>query len=348
MHYRGLQAATLAASLLLLAGSALRAQAWTGRARIQGQVNDADGKPVEGARITLRLNDGGPAPLTTNRQGKWSLLGLADGNWKVSIEKDGYVPSEGQVHLSEFQQIPPIVIQLRAVPKQEQKPAEQKGPSPGEIANGLIEQGNGLMTAAASAYDGCIARPPAGVSAKSAKATCEKLVAPKYDQARALYQQALEKVDAKNKPGILQGVARTYDAQGNTAQAIATLKSVLELAPDDQPTLKLLVDLLVSSGREEEAKTYMAKLPQGTAVDPNALLNLGISAYNAKKLDSALGYFDRVVGEHPDMAEAYYYRGLVYLQQNKIPQAKADFQKLIDIDPKNAHAGEAREFLKSL
>jgi tetratricopeptide (TPR) repeat protein len=347
MHHRGWKPATLAAYLLLLAGPALLAQAWTGRARLQGQVNDPNGKPVEGARITLRLNDAGPAPLATNKQGKWSILGLADGVWKVTIEKDGYVTSEGTVNLSQFQQAPPIVISLREAPKQEPKPAE-KGPSQGEIVNGFIEQGNNLMTEAANAYSACVAQPPSGVAAKSVKATCEKLVAPKYDQARALYQQAYDQADAKNKPTILSGIARVYEAEGKTAEAITTLKSVLAAAPEDQASTKLLVDLLVSSGREEEAKPYMAKLPQGTSVDPNALLNLGIDAYNKKKPDSALGYFDRVVKDHPEMAEAYYYRGLVYLQQNKIPQAKADFQKVIDLDPKNAHAAEAREFLKSL
>jgi tetratricopeptide (TPR) repeat protein len=348
MRNRGLQASLLAASLLLLAASTLQAQAWSGRARMQGEVLDANGKPIEGAKITLRLGDAGPAPLTTNGKGKWSILGLADGVWKVTIEKEGYVVSEGQLKISEFQPMQPLSIRLRDAPKQEQKPGTPAAPSASEIANGFIDQGNGLITEAATAYDKCVAQPPAGVSAKSVKATCEKLVTPKYDQARAFYQQAYDKVDAKNKPAILAGIARIYAAEGNNPQAITTLKSVLELNPDDQAAAKLLVDLLVSSGREEEAKPYMAKLPQGTSVDPNALLNLGIDAFNKKKLDSALGYFDRVVNDHPEMAEAYYYRGLVYLQQSKTPQAKADFQKLLELDPKNAHASEVREFLKSL
>ncbi len=349
MRHRGLQASFLSAFLLLAtAGAALHAQAWSGRARLQGQVNDPGGKPIEGAKVTLRLGDAGPAPLSTNRQGKWSILGLADGTWKVSIEKEGFVPSEGQVKVSEFQQLPPIIISLRAAPKQEQQPAAQKGPTKGEIVNGFIDQGNALMTEAANTYDSCVAHPPTGVAAKSVKTTCEKLAGPKYEQARGLYQQAYDQADDKNKPVILGGIARVYAAEGNNAEAISTLKQVLAANPEDQATTKLLVDLLVAAGREDEAKPYMAKLPQGTAVDANALLNLGIDAYNKKNLTGALGYFDRVVQDHPEMAEAYYYRGLVYLQQSKIPQAKADFQKLLDLDPKNAHAAEVREYLKSL
>lgn len=346
MRNRGLQAALLSVLLSAFA-AALQAQAWSGRARLQGQINDQAGKPIEGAKITLRLNDAGPAPLTTDRKGKWSILGLGDGNWKVTIEKDGYVTSEGQVHVSEFQQVPPIVTSLREAPKQEPKP-EQKGPTKGEIVNGFIDQGNTLMTEAANTYDNCVAHPPAGVAAKSVKATCEKLAAPKYDQARGLYQQAYDQADPKNKPTILGGIARVYAAEGNNAEAINTLKTVVAANPEDQASTKLLVDLLVAAGREDEAKPYMAKLPQGTSVDPNALLNLGIDAYNKKNLTGALGYFDRVVQDHPDMGETYYYRGLVYLQQSKIPQAKADFKKLLEIDPKNAHAAEVQEYLKSL
>ena len=48
------------------------------------------------------------------------------------------------------------------------------------------------------------------------------------------------------------------------------------LAPDDPVTLQLLVNLLVSAGKEGEAQAYMAKLPQGTKLDANTLLNLGI------------------------------------------------------------------------
>jgi tetratricopeptide (TPR) repeat protein len=342
-----LRAPLLSAFLLLFAGSALLAQAWTGRARMQGEILDANGKPVEGAKITLHLGEAGPPPLTSNAKGKWSILGLADGVWKVLIEKEGYVTSEGSLKISEFQPMQPLSIRLREAPKQEQKPANA-APSQGEIVNGFIDQGNALMTAAATAYDQCVAQPPSGVNARSVKATCEKLSTPKYDQARAFYQQAYDKADPKNKPAILGGIARIYAAEGNNAQAITTLKSVLEATPDDPATTKLLVDLLVSTGREEEAKPYMAKLPQGTSVDPNALLNLGIDAFNKKKLDAALGYFDHVVKDHPEMAESYYYRGLVYLQQGKTPAAKADFQKLLDLDPKNAHAAEVREFLKSL
>ena len=73
-----------------------------------------------------------------------------------------------------------------------------------------------------------------------------------------------------------------------------------------------------------------------------------IKFYNEGKMAEALTEFNKVVGENPNLPDAYYYRGLAYLASGKSAEAKADFQKLLDLDPKHANADEAREFLKSM
>jgi len=91
---------TLFAALLLLSTTPLLAQAWAGKGRLQGTVTDEAGKPIEGAKITLRQGNDtvkaenpGPPPITTNSKGKWTILGLGEGTWGVLIEKDGFIPS---------------------------------------------------------------------------------------------------------------------------------------------------------------------------------------------------------------------------------------------------------------
>jgi tetratricopeptide (TPR) repeat protein len=78
------------------------------------------------------------------------------------------------------------------------------------------------------------------------------------------------------------------------------------------------------------------------------MLNVGIKLYNEKDLNGALERFNKVVQDNPDLANAYYYRGLTYLGLNKTAEAKADFQKLLALEPNNPNADEVREFLKSL
>jgi tetratricopeptide (TPR) repeat protein len=318
-------AALCAVFALLLSSLPAAAQSWAGKGRLQGEVLTQDGKPVPGAKVTLRKGDGrvdvstdGPASVTTNDRGKWSVLGLAQGAWGVLIEKDGFQTSEGQVKVDEYSVAQPIRVRLN--PAQAQAPAAaQKGePSPGEEGVAAIEKGNTFLQAG------------------------------QYAQARAEYEKALSKLETVNHPPILRGIARTYYEEKKADQAIETLKKALEIKPDDVESLRLISNLLVAEGKEAEAQVYMARLPQGETVDPNTLLNLGIKSYNDGKLDEALDQFSRVVKENPQLADAYYYRALAYLGLNKSAEAKADFQKVLELDPKYPKAAEVKEFISSL
>ncbi len=335
MLYRRCNPALLAAVLLcsLCSTLPLPAQDWRGRGRVQGQVTDQDGHPVEGATITLRHGNDpvkaeapGPTPLKTDKKGHWSMLGLAHGTWGVLIEKDGYIPSEGRINVEEEGLVPPVNISLKPIPKEQ---AKEQTPSKGSQAMAAITDGNAALQA-------------------------DKLV-----EAREAYEKALALLDPPNQVPVLRAIASTWYRESGQAKtkedkaqklekSIAALKQALEIKPDDTESLQLIVNLLVGAGREAEAQTYMAKLPQGAKVDADTLINVGIKYYNQKQLDKALEQFNRVVAENPEMAEAYYYRGLVYLNQNKVPQAKADFKKLLEIDPKSKYANEAREYLKAL
>jgi tetratricopeptide (TPR) repeat protein len=305
-------------------------QAWAGRGRLQGTVKDENGKPVQGAKITLRKGTDrveptadGPASITTDKNGKWSILGLAGGTWGILIEKEGYLLSEGQTPVNEFGPAPPINVTLKPIPKEViQKAQEESAAGKAKVA---IERANGLLAEG------------------------------KYAEARAAYQEGMAKLQEQKEtqdPAVLisiqRAIADTYFREKNVNQAVETLKQALTLAPDDPVTLQLLVNILVGAGRETEAQQYMAKLPQGTKVDANTLLNIGIQHFNDGKMDQALPQFDRVVRENPDLPDAYYYRALVYLNQGKNAEAKADLQKLLEIDPNNKYAKDAREFLKDL
>lgn len=323
MRSRSLKAVLLAA-LLLVVGVPVWGQAWAGKGRVQGQVKDESGKPIQGAKVTLRIgtervdpNADGPALLTTDKNGKWSTLGLAGGAWGVLIEKEGYMVSEGQIKVNEFGPAQPIIVTLKVVPKEVVQQAEQQ--TAAGQAKGALERGNALLGQG------------------------------KYAEARAAYEEGMSKLpDTSLHASILRAIADTYGKEGNTDQAVATLKKSLEFSPDDPVTLQLLVNVLASAGREEEAKAYMAKLPAGATVDPAIILNLGIKAFNAGKMEEAFKEFDRAVKENPSLPDAYYYRALVYLNQDKKAEAKADFQKLIELDPNHPNAAEAREFLKDL
>lgn len=361
MLVRQIRHTAVAVLTVALAAAALpaAAQEWAGRGRLQGEVKNEAGQPIEGVKITLRKGNDrvdaatpGPPALTTNKNGKWSTLGLGGGAWGILLEKEGYIPSEGQVQVNEFGPAKPINIVLKAITQEMRQQAQASAGGAGDEVRTWLAAGNDLLT--------------------------QK----KWAEARAEYQKAVEKLDAEFKPMVLRSIAQTYAQeqqypqavetlqaalaiapqdvdtlkilaqtyyqQKNTEKAIDTIKGALAVTPDDAALNKLMVDLLVDAGREEEAKTYLAKLPQGTTVDPASLLNIGIRQYNDGKIAEALASFDRVIKENPNLGDAYYYHGLAALALDKSDVAKADFQKLLEIDPQNSHAADARDFLKSL
>jgi tetratricopeptide (TPR) repeat protein len=320
----------LAAFSLAAASVPAWGQAWAGRGRLQGSVKDESGKPVEGAQITLRKGTDrvdaatdGPASIKTDKNGKWSILGLAGGTWGILIEKGGFIPSEGQTPVNEFGPAPPINVTLKVIPKEVIQKAQEE--STAGKAKADLERANALLAEG------------------------------KYAEARTAYQEGMAKLQEQKEtqdPAVLLSIQRTiadtYFREKNIDKAVETLKQALVMAPDDAVTLQLLVNILVGAGRETEAQQYMAKLPEGTKVDANTLLNIGIQHFNDGKMDLALPQFDRVVKENPELPDAYYYRALVYLNQDKKAEAKADLEKLLQIDPNNKYAKDAREFLKDL
>lgn len=306
----------LLTTLFLVGATVVNAQDWAGRGRLQGIVTDAAKNPIVGAKVTLYLGEEGrgPAPVTSDKKGRWSILGLSTGDWTFVVEAPGFKAAEGVINVVSESLGPgqTLRVTLNPIPKELQEP---KGPDP----RAIIEQGNAL------------------------------LVDKKYAEARAKYEEAIGLIsDPQFHVPVLRAVANTYYAEEKADDAVATLKKALEIAPDDQETLKLLATLLVNEGKEEEAKAYIARITGGFKLDPNTLLNQGIDAYNAGRIDEAAAKFEEVVADNPELPDAYYYRGLVYLNQQKNEQAKADFEKLLELAPDYPKAAEVKEFLKYL
>jgi len=312
-------------ALLLVVGVPLWGQSWAGRGRLQGVVKDENNKPMEGAKVTLRIGTGrvevetdGPPSLTTDKNGKWQILGLAGGNWGVLIEKEGYMASEGQLKVNEFGPAQPVTIGLKPIPKEVIQKAQEE--SAAGQAKTALERANTLLNEG------------------------------KFAEARTAYEEGMAKLtdDPTLHPAILRSIAMTYYREKNVNQAIETLKKSLALAPDDVDSMRLIASLLVEANREPEAQAYIAKLPAGAGLDPNTLLNVGIKSFNEGKIDQALSDFNRVVEQNPELPDAYYFRGLVYLNQGKNAEAKADFQKLLQLAPNHDKVAEVQEFLKEL
>ncbi len=305
----------------LLLSSAALAQDWRGRARVQGLVSDENGNPVEGATVTLRRGSSasGPDAVTTNKKGRWSFLGLSGGPWNVTIEYPGYTVSEGVMPVSEA--------------------------TPNELLRIMLEPA-GAATGTNPAADAAAAQEAEAAATLSQAA--QLLEQGKGAEARGLMEKAMSSIDPSKHPEVLLRIAQSHFSDGDVATAISTLEKGLTIDPQHVESLKLISSLLVNEGRKSEADVYIARLPQGAKIDPNALLNQGIQKYNANDMAGALEDFEAIVADYPDNADAYYYRGLVLMSQGTTAGAVTDFEKMLELAPDHPNAGEAKQFLDYL
>lgn len=364
--------------IMLAAGLAVaptQGQDWVGKGRVQGRVTDEQGDPVAGASVTLHLPDepdAGPEPLTTDGKGKWSYLGLKGGLWEVEIDAEGYVVSTGVVDVNEFKRSPSVNVELRRNPYafiQEGEALLDAGDAPG--ARALFEQGMAGLEPEAQAqlraligdsyyqeqdferardtYRQAIPalEPDEAVHVRIRLAdACMQLG--DFAAARGQYEQTLPHLGPDGSRQVRLAIAQSHDQEGERDRAVATLEQLLAEHPDDPQALQLIADLLSRAGREDEAQEYLARIPETAELPPDMLLNMGIRQYNDGEYEDALANFERVVQQRPDLADAYYYRGLLMLSQGDNDAARADLERLLELDPDSPYAAEARDFLEHL
>lgn len=342
--------------LVALAAAPLLAQDWKGRGRISGEVSDPNGDPISKAQVTIlfRGQEGvGPTGIETNRKGRWSYLGLSTAPYTLVIAAEGYVPAEIDVKVNEYPTSPPPPVKttLRSL-------ESAAGASNGEAERLMLvlTQGNELMQAgnypeARIKFEEVLA----AVEDPAQRWSLERAVAGTYleegntAEARARLESVLLGAPSPaEQVQVLQSIARSHYMDEDVDQSVQALERALAIEPDNVGSLRLIVDILVASGREVEAEPYMARLPAGEKIDPDALLNLGITAYNAGDIDSAQEKFEAVVDAYPDNANAQYYLGLVLMGKVQNAEAIAAFEKMLALDPEHPNAAEAEQFLDYL
>src|ERR687889_867042 len=89
-----LTAIALGAALIV---SALPAAAQTGR--VGGTIKDQGGQPIKGATVVAENPQSSPSSFTatTDDRGRYSIIGLRSGTWKITASAPGFAPGGGNV-----------------------------------------------------------------------------------------------------------------------------------------------------------------------------------------------------------------------------------------------------------
>ncbi|MDE2976057.1 MAG: tetratricopeptide repeat protein [Acidobacteriota bacterium] len=321
MNYGTRIAVWMLAGALLAA--AVSAQAWAGRGRLSGTVQDADGNPVEGASVQLTLNGAGPEAVSTNAKGRWARAGLAGGGWEVLVSKTGYVSTSHTAAVQEYA-APADRVFLRTV----------------------------LEAGSASATDGSAAALEDNEAAQAARGLLEQgnslLLAGDYEGAIQVFTEAFPSLPDGAKAAVLVAVAQAQVALERDDEAIASLEQALGLAPSNVDALRLISRRLTAMGRGDEAQQYLDRMPEDQRADPEILVREGVALYNQNDFEGALVKLNAAVEAAPEWADAYYYRGLANMASGNNGAAALDFRRMLELEPESERAEEAKQFAEYL
>ena len=103
--------------MILLLASLSFSQDWTGQGRQIGYVYDEEGNPLEGVKVKLLFTKTQSGfETTTDKDGKWSAMGVNGGLWYIDFEMPGYEPKKISATILDYRQRnKPIEIVLKKV-----------------------------------------------------------------------------------------------------------------------------------------------------------------------------------------------------------------------------------------
>jgi Tfp pilus assembly protein PilF len=281
---------------------------------VRGKVLDAQGKPVEGAVVTIEATEANrKAQTKTNRNGEFLQVGLASGRYNVTVTKDN----------------------LKAI-----QPANVSQGTPVELTIQLTPTSG--MTAEQ-------AKEAAAMQALAAGAV-EAMRAGRDDDAIRQFNEIVAKVPTCSDCYYNLGVAYAKKQQFDLAET--SFKKAIELAPNSGDAYTGLANVYNATKRfdlAQQASAEAAKLSASSGGGgAEASYNQGVILWNAGKFAEAKVQFEAAVKADPNMSMAHYQLGMANLNLGQIPEAKASFQEYLKVDPNGPKAAEVQGFVKQL
>ena len=303
----------VAVAAALVAG-ALPASAQTGR--VGGTVKDQEGKPIRGATVTAENPNASPSTFTatTDDRGRYSIIGLRSGTWKITATAPGFAPSGGSVPIRTIgAPNPPVDITLAAGPS---------GPT-GALA---------------------------GVNTKELQAELQKaedlLNQQNYDGAIAAYQAILAKTPALTM--INMQIGRAYRMKKDYDSALGVYKKVLDAEPTNERAKIEIGMTNLEKGDFAAAEAALLEAAQGLTANREVFYNLGEVKFAKGETDEAMKYYQRAVDTDPKWGKPLFKLGLGYLQKADTKGAIEMMEKVIAVDPTSPEAAQAKGLIDQL
>lgn len=328
-------------SALLIPAACLSLYAET-TGRISGKVQTKGGKPIVGAKITLkRLDRAWTKELTSDKRGAFLQVGLDPKEYEFTVNAEGYVE-----HKETVIRIPLADLLVKDVTLYTPAEARTMTPPAGTTQAVPEDPGAALDAEGRDAFNAAIPLYNEGNYAEAL---------PHIDKAYTTLTDAMSKLkDEQAKtdlaPEILkiERVLGICIAQAGEKKELAEpyLLKALERNPKDERVVAGLIETSKAKSDKAAEQKYTAMLEAIQGPNPDLIYNKGVEAFNAGKSKEAKAQLLKALEVDPKYAEAHYLLAMVAFGENNLHATKQHLEKYIELAPNGKNAATAREMLK--
>jgi Tfp pilus assembly protein PilF len=184
-----------------------------------------------------------------------------------------------------------------------------------------------------------------------AQSAIDAMRAGRDEEAIKLFNDLVIKVPTCSDCYYNLGVA--YSKRQQYAEAETSFRKATELAPNSADAYTGLANVYNAQKKFDLAQQASAKAAElsgavGGGGNAEALYNQGVILWNAGKFAEAKEQFEKAVQADPKLAMAYYQLGMANLNLGQVPAARQAFEGYLKADPTGPKAAEVQGFLKQL
>ncbi|MEO8362401.1 MAG: tetratricopeptide repeat protein, partial [Vicinamibacteria bacterium] len=143
-------------------------------------------------------------------------------------------------------------------------------------------------------------------------------------------------------------LARIYAAEKNTEKAIEYLQKSVDSDPSNQQLKLVAANAAMEAGMTDKALVFLASIDDAGLQNGDGYYDIAISFLRKSDSANAVAFFTKALAKDPKIVDAYYWRGISYVQQGKLAEAKVDMQKVIELDPTGPNGAKAKKALEGL
>ena len=262
---------------------------------IKGKITDPEGKPIRDVKITLVDPARGQTyALRTNKKGEYYQMGINPAEYRMKIERDGFLPLEGKFFISPEEEN----VYNAVLAPAETAPVKPAWEDANVRANSLYREGR--FEEALDIYRGILAQD-AGLAPIHFNAGNCLYQLGRYEDSVASFREAV-----RLKPDFFEAYTNLANAYGKVKkfdEGLSVFEDALKAYPENPAILSSAGLLHLNAGHSDRA---IACLEKAASLDPNAadhFYSLGIAYTQKGDLGKAVESYEKFVALNKDVVE---------------------------------------------